>query len=75
VSAFGSDGGRYFRDVYGGGVEALASLHADAKVDCALRLYAAREAYQIAQPRDLLGALDAVIPGAFARLRRYGIHD
>jgi aminopeptidase N len=74
VSAFGSNDARYFRDVYGGGVEALASLHADAKVDCALRLYVAREAYRIAQPRDLLAALDDVIPGASARLRRYGIH-
>jgi hypothetical protein len=74
VAAFGANGARYFRDVYGGGVEALASLHADGKVDCALKLYAARDAYQIAEPRDLLNALDEVIPGASSRLRRYGIH-
>ena len=74
VAAFGRNNARYFRDVYGGGVEALASLHADGKVDCALKLYAARAAYEIAQPSDLLNALDDVIPGASSRLRRYGIH-
>jgi hypothetical protein len=75
VSFFGTNTSEYFRQVYGGGVAALASLRADAKVNCALKLYAARDAFTIAQPRDLLAALDRVIPGAAARLRRFGIHD
>jgi hypothetical protein len=74
VSFFGRNTAEYFRQVYGGGVAALASLHAEAKVNCALKLYAARNAYTIAQPRDLLAELDRVIPGAAARLRRFGIH-
>jgi Peptidase family M1 domain len=74
VSFFGTNTVEYFRQVYGGGVAALASLRADAKVDCALKLYAARAAFRIAQPRDLLDALDRVIPGASDRLRRFGIH-
>jgi Peptidase family M1 domain len=73
VSSFGTNDARYFRDVYGGGVAALASLRDPAKVDCALKLYAAREAYRISRPRDLLAALDEVIPGASQRLRRFGI--
>jgi hypothetical protein len=74
VSFFGSNTVEYFRQVYGGGVAALASLRADARVDCALKLYVARAAFTIAQPRDLLDALDTVIPGAAGRLRRFGIH-
>jgi hypothetical protein len=74
VSFFGTNTVEYFRQVYGGGVAALASLRADARVDCALKLYAARAAFTIAQPRDLLDALDTVIPGASSRLRRFGIH-
>ncbi|HYY04448.1 MAG TPA: M1 family aminopeptidase [Gaiellaceae bacterium] len=74
VSFFGRNNARYYREVYGGGVAALASLRADRKVNCALKLYAARDGYQIAQPRDLLDELDRVIPGAAGRLRRFGIH-
>jgi hypothetical protein len=65
---------RYFVEVYAGGVRALRSLGAAARVDCALRLYAARNAYRIAKPGDLLDALNAVFPGAEAKLRRFGIH-
>jgi hypothetical protein len=64
----------YYREVYGGGPEALRSLHAPAKVDCALRFYVSRDAYRIAQPRDLLEELDRFIPDASMRLRRFGIH-
>jgi Peptidase family M1 domain len=74
VSYFGRSNVRYYREVYGGGVAALASLRANAKVNCALKLYAAHDAFQIAQPRDLLDELDRVIPGAAARLRRFAIH-
>jgi Peptidase family M1 domain len=65
---------RYFTEVYGGGVLALRSLGPPALVDCALRAYAARNAYRIAEPADLIAALSAVIPGAETRLRRFGIH-
>jgi len=64
----------YFYGVYGAGVKALHSLGNDAAVDCALRRYAARRAYSIAQPGDLLDELDRVIPGADRRLRAWGIH-
>jgi aminopeptidase N len=64
----------YFHDVYGGGVVALASLGLASKVNCALRRYVARNTYGIAQPRDLLDALNVIIPGAERRLRRFGIH-
>jgi hypothetical protein len=64
---------RYFTEVYGGGVRALASLGPPRRVDCALKLYVARNAYRIAQPGDLLDALNRVFPGAELRLRRFGI--
>ena len=64
----------YYSQVYAGGVKALASLKSPRRVDCALKLYVARNAYAIAQPRDLLAALDRFIPGAATRLRRFGIH-
>ena len=65
---------RYFREVYGGGVVALASLGPARRVNCALHHYAARDSYRIAQPGDLLDALNRVLPGAERRLRRFGIH-
>ena len=64
---------RYFREVYAGGVMALRSLGPASRVDCALRLYVARNAYRIAKPGDLLDALNAVFPGAEPKLRRFGI--
>lgn len=74
MTFFAHNQAEYFREVYGGGVEALASLGPPRRIDCALRLYTARNAYAIAQPGDLLDALNRVIPGAEARLRRFGIH-
>jgi hypothetical protein len=64
----------YFYGVYDEGVNALSSLGDDDAVDCALRNYAARRAYEIAQPGDLLDELNRVIPGAESRLRAWGIH-
>jgi Peptidase family M1 domain len=64
----------YSLEVYVGGVAALRSLGPPARVDCALRLYVARNAYRIARPGDLLDALNAVLPGAERKLRRWGIH-
>jgi hypothetical protein len=65
---------RYFSEVYAGGVLALRSLGPVGRIDCALRLYVARNAYRIAKPGDLLDALNAVLPRAEAKLRRFGIH-
>jgi Peptidase family M1 domain len=65
---------RYYLEVYGGGVLALRSLGSAGRVDCALRLHVARNAYRIARPGDLLDALNDVFPGAEAKLRRFGIH-
>jgi hypothetical protein len=64
----------YFREVYGGGVVALASLGSARRINCALHHYAVRNAFRIAQPGDLLDALNRVVPGAERRLRRFGIH-
>jgi hypothetical protein len=74
MSFFAHRQAAYFREVYGGGVQALASLGSPARVNCALRHYVARSAYGIAQPADLLGELNRVIPGAERLLRRFGIH-
>ena len=64
----------YFYGVYDEGVKALRSLGDDESVDCALRRYAARRAYGIAQPGDLLDELNAVSGGAAERrLRAWGI--
>ena len=74
MSYWGTHSVAYFREVYGGGVVALASLGSAARVNCALRHYAIHNAYRIAQPRDLLDQLDRFIPRAERRLRRFGIH-
>jgi hypothetical protein len=63
----------YFTGVYVQGVKALAALGPPAKVDCALKKYVAAHAYAIAEPADLLDALEARIPGARKTLRRFGI--
>ena len=57
-----------------GAPSALSALGSPVKVDCALRFYAARDAFGIAQPGDLLDELDRFIPGAESRLRAFGIH-
>jgi aminopeptidase N len=64
----------YGEVVYGLGPKLLARLGPRGKVDCALRLYVARNAYRIARPRDLLAALDAVLPGSSRKLARWGVH-
>ena len=65
----------YYRGVYVQGVQALASLGDPGLVDCALRVYVARNAYRIARPADLLAALTAVFPDAPARLAAYGVRS
>jgi len=63
---------RYFLGAYLQTYRALLSLGPRPQVDCALRLYAARNAYRIAQPRDLLDALQTFFPDAEQKLKAYG---
>ena len=62
----------FFAGAYAQGVRALVSLGDPGRVDCALRLYAAANAYQTATPRDLLAALRRFFPGARSKLETYG---
>jgi len=64
----------YYASVYAQPVKALLTLGDPNLVDCALRLYASRNAHHIARPADLFGALTAVFPDAVARLAPYGLH-
>ncbi|MGQ0521582.1 MAG: hypothetical protein ACT4PX_10600 [Actinomycetota bacterium] len=63
----------YYRSVYVQGAQALAALGDADLVDCALRIYAARNAYRVARPKDLVAAAEAVFPGAAGTLARYGV--
>lgn len=63
----------YYRGVYVQGAQALAALGPPALVDCVLRLYVARTAFDVARPADLVAAATAVFPDAAATLARYGI--
>jgi len=63
----------YYRSVYVQGAQALAALGDPGLVDCALRVYVARNAYRVARPGDLLDAARAVFPDAAEVLARYGI--
>jgi hypothetical protein len=63
----------YYRGVYVQGAQALAALGSPDLVDCALRLYVARQAYAVARPADLVDALRTVFPDAGAVLSRYGV--
>ena len=63
----------FFLGAYVQGAQALAALGTPEKVDCALRIYAAENAYRIATPADLFAALTKVFPEAPATLARFGI--
>jgi hypothetical protein len=63
----------YYRSVYVQPVQALNALGPADRVDCALRWYAARFAYRIARPKDLIDTLTAVFPNARTVLARYGL--
>jgi hypothetical protein len=54
----------YFLGAYLQTYNVLQRLGPRPAVDCALRLYVKRNAYRIAQPRDLLAALEAFFPMA-----------
>jgi hypothetical protein len=62
----------YAAGVYLQGERAIASLGPRSLVDCALRGYVAANAYRIATQPGLARTLARVIPGAPARLRRFG---
>jgi hypothetical protein len=56
------------------GVQALASLGDDDRVDCALQTYVHNEAYKTtALPSDLLAALNPTFANAEAVLTGYGV--
>ncbi len=57
---------------YNQGVQALVSLGEPEDVDCALRLYALENAYEIAGPADLLRALERFFPAARRQLEAFG---
>lgn len=63
----------YYRSVYVQGAQALAALGDADLVDCALRLYVARNAYRVARPGDLVADATAVFPDAAATLARFGV--
>jgi aminopeptidase N len=54
----------YFAGVYAQGVRALHSLGPPERVDCALRFYASKEAFDIATPADFLAAMRRIFPRA-----------
>jgi hypothetical protein len=62
----------YFAGVYAQGAKALATLGPAALVDCALRGYAAANAYRVAGEEDLATALERVFPDARRTLERFG---
>lgn len=63
----------YYRSVYVQGAQALAALGDADLVDCALRIYVARNAYRVARPSDVLDAVRAVFPDANDIFAGYGI--
>ncbi|MGH9179394.1 MAG: hypothetical protein ACRD0N_12680, partial [Acidimicrobiales bacterium] len=63
----------YYRSVYVQGAQAVAALGDADLVDCALRVYVARNAYRVARPKDLVDAADDVFPNAAEVLSRYGV--
>jgi hypothetical protein len=65
--------GAYYAGAYVQGAQALAALGDPSLVDCALRVYVAQEAHQVALPRDLVAAASAVFPDAAATLARFGV--
>jgi hypothetical protein len=62
----------YFLGAYLQTYNVLEGLGPRSAVDCALRLYVKHNAYRIAQPRDLLAALEAFFPTARKTLTAAG---
>jgi hypothetical protein len=62
----------YYRGVYVQTVQALSKLGPVDRLDCALRIYIAENAYTIARPANLVAALSAVF-GDTTKLAPYGV--
>lgn len=62
----------YYAGVYIQGAQAVASLGPVDRVDCALRIYAADNAYRVARPADLVKAMAAIF-GDTTKLARFGV--
>ena len=62
----------YYRSVYVQGTQAIAAMGDTASIDCALRLYVARNSFRVAQTSHLLDSLDDVFPHARDTLSRFG---
>ena len=63
----------YYAGVYAQGAKALASLGDLDLVDCALRIYVARNAYRVARPADLVSALTTVFSNAPGTMASFGV--
>lgn len=63
----------YYRGTYVQPVQALAALGDADRLDCALRLYVAANAFGVARPADVVAALAQVFPDAEATLAGAGI--
>ena len=63
----------FYVGAYVQGAQALAALGDSELVDCALRLFAAQNAYRIARASDLVAAASSVFPDAPRVLAEYGI--
>jgi hypothetical protein len=65
----------YFPGVYAQGAKALLALGGASVADCVLRVYAARQAYRIARPADLVAAAVTVVPDAAEIFAGFGIRS
>jgi hypothetical protein len=65
----------YFSGVYAQGAKALLALGGPKVADCVLRVYAARKAYGIARPADMVQAASAVVPDAPRILAGFGVRQ
>ncbi|MBV9042108.1 MAG: hypothetical protein JOZ68_13965 [Acidimicrobiia bacterium] len=74
MTYWGNNHAFYNQGVYIQGAKALANLGDLNLVDCALRIYAARNAYRIARPADLINSLAAVFPNAAQVMASFGAH-
>jgi len=74
LTYWGSNRPVYNSGVYIQGAKALANLGSLDLVDCALRIYTARNAYRIARPGDLIAAVSTVFPQGAQTLASFGAH-
>jgi hypothetical protein len=75
LTYWGSNHSLYNQGVYIQGAKALANLGDLNLVDCALRVYVARNAYRIARPADLVAAVSTVFPQGPQTLASFGVHS